>query len=447
MKKTLIFLFSVFTFCASAQWQVLGQRNFSPGGAGSISIEVNNAGVPYVAFQDFSNGGKASVMKFDGTNWVYVGAPDFTSASANHLHFTISSTDTLYVAYSNGPDTMLYAQKFDGISWQQVGSPVMKSMFADITVDYHNVPHVVGVTGQDNYGNADTIFVKKFVGGIWTNVGDTFPTVAASVPEIEIDTAGFIYLAASSRSLSYGTEFHVYDNVNWQMTGGLGYREYVRLRSNKGNKVYIVNGTVNAPTYTGAPNLVDFKTGGVLYTFPAQYYLSLDVAIDTSSKAYCLFANPYAPTACGSTCPMMQYVLAGVSTSPITTNFATRGESKMTIDNSTSLLRGTGYIAFADTGSAGSKLTVISCGNPLTTGVNELKHKYESVSAFPNPANYFVNIKSTEEIGLITIYNSLGEIVFQHTISTIQTQLDISKFPAGIYNVKTQTGSVKIIKE
>jgi hypothetical protein len=440
MKKTLFFLFSVCTLCASAQWQILGQRNFSSGDVSSINLEINNVGVPYVAFQDMANGGKVSVMKFDGTNWVYVGAPNFSSASANQLHFTISAADTLYVAYSNGSDSLVYAKKFDGTNWQQIGNPVMKSIYADIAVDINNVPNVAVVTGKDGYGGPDTVYVKKFIAGNWVKVGNTMAARDASIPEIEMDNAGYIYLAASSRGLNYGTLFYVYNNISWQQAGGLAYQEYIRLRAGNG-QVYIINHGVNAPHYYGTPNLVDFKTGAVLYTF----YTAYDVAIDTSSKPYYLFGgSPY----CGPACSMMSYALVGGSSATIQTNFGTYGECKMSIDNGTGSLRGSGYIAFMDTASIGPhKLSVISSSNPSALSVHALKSPEGNISIFPNPANSVINLKSDKEIGLVTIYNSFGEIVFQNKISSTQTQLDISKFPNGIYNVKTQTGALKIIKE
>ncbi len=46
-------------------WTNVGTRGFTPDEAEGIGIEVNQAGVPYVAFIDYADSAKASVMMFD----------------------------------------------------------------------------------------------------------------------------------------------------------------------------------------------------------------------------------------------------------------------------------------------------------------------------------------------------------------------------------------------
>jgi hypothetical protein len=48
---------------SAASWKVVGSGGFSAGEADYISIAVDGSGVPYVAYQDVTNG-KATVMKF-----------------------------------------------------------------------------------------------------------------------------------------------------------------------------------------------------------------------------------------------------------------------------------------------------------------------------------------------------------------------------------------------
>ena len=83
------------------------------------------------------------------------------------------------------------------------------------------------------------------------------------------------------------------------------------------------------------------------------------------------------------------------------------------------------------------------CG---TTGVEQLAHK-EQVNIYPNPANNFVVIQSKVELGLVTIYNSLGEIVFTQKINATRQQIDLSKQAPGIYFLQTQNAFIKIVKE
>ena len=68
----------------SAQWGVSGHRS-----------KWNS----YIAFEDnLDNGQKATVMKFNGIVWVYVGAPDFSPGLGAPVSLAIDSHGTPYVA-------------------------------------------------------------------------------------------------------------------------------------------------------------------------------------------------------------------------------------------------------------------------------------------------------------------------------------------------------------
>jgi len=82
-----------------------------------------------------------------------------------------------------------------------------------------------------------------------------------------------------------------------------------------------------------------------------------------------------------------------------------------------------------------------------TTGVNQVTGNHSQVTVFPNPSNNFITIQSSTELGAITIYNALGEIVLQTKSKNTQEQIDVSKLPTGIYTIKVQGGYSKLIKE
>ena len=70
-----------------------------------------------------------------------------------------------------------------------------------------------------------------------------------------------------------------------------------------------------------------------------------------------------------------------------------------------------------------------------------------SFSVFPNPGNGIVTLKSEKELGLVTIYNSLGEAVFSETINTRSHPINLANQPAGIYVVQAQGRFTKLVKE
>ena len=114
MKKLFYILFFLFPVVVSAQfnlykdspldyaWKCVGNAGFSAGDVSFyISLVFNPSGEPYVAFSDGSLSYKATVMKFDGVNWVYVGLPGFTTAGATFTNIAFDSSGQLYIAFSD----------------------------------------------------------------------------------------------------------------------------------------------------------------------------------------------------------------------------------------------------------------------------------------------------------------------------------------------------------
>ncbi len=91
-----------------------------------ISLAFSPSGQPYVAYQDAVNSCQCTVMKFDGTNWVDVGNAGFSAGTADWTSLAFSPVDSQpYVAYwrlwiaFNGNATVM---KFNGTNWVYVGA-------------------------------------------------------------------------------------------------------------------------------------------------------------------------------------------------------------------------------------------------------------------------------------------------------------------------------------
>ena len=59
-------------------------------------------GTPYVAYEDYGNASKATVMKYTGGSWQTVGTAGFSSGQAAYASLAIDTTGTPYVAYQDG---------------------------------------------------------------------------------------------------------------------------------------------------------------------------------------------------------------------------------------------------------------------------------------------------------------------------------------------------------
>ena len=64
-------------------WQNVGNEGLSAGLAVYTSLAFSSSGQPYLAFQDWGNSKKVSVMTFNGTNWVNVGSAGFSAGVAS----------------------------------------------------------------------------------------------------------------------------------------------------------------------------------------------------------------------------------------------------------------------------------------------------------------------------------------------------------------------------
>lgn len=116
---------SVMKFDGS-NWVLVGTEKFSDGNARSTSIQISSDNIPYVAFQDWggSSAQTASVMKFNGTAWIYVGTRQFSSGvNASMMSFALDSDDLPYIAFSDmDKNNQATVMKFSGTSWITVGS-------------------------------------------------------------------------------------------------------------------------------------------------------------------------------------------------------------------------------------------------------------------------------------------------------------------------------------
>jgi hypothetical protein len=84
---------------ATSSWVQVGLPGFTTTEADYLSLKVNAAGTPYIAYSDYASGGKASVMQYNGTAWMQMGSADFTSGSAEYVSMSIDQTGSPYVGY------------------------------------------------------------------------------------------------------------------------------------------------------------------------------------------------------------------------------------------------------------------------------------------------------------------------------------------------------------
>ena len=146
----------------------------SAGDALNATIKFNPAtNEPFIAYTEYYNSSyKVTVMKFDGTNWVYVGSQGF-STSYNLSTISLSfnpSTNEPYIAFYNSVDGKVNVMKFNGSSWVDVYSSSLASAgsVSDISLSFNpmtNEPYVA----YSGFG----IKVAYLHNNVWTYINGT----------------------------------------------------------------------------------------------------------------------------------------------------------------------------------------------------------------------------------------------------------------------------------
>jgi len=98
------------------EWVFLGDPGFTDGEADYTSLAFNPYGVPYVAFQDIADSGRAAVMKYDGTKWVKVGATPLSMGGAELTQVAVSYSGSPYVVFRDLADSSkVTVVKYDSV--------------------------------------------------------------------------------------------------------------------------------------------------------------------------------------------------------------------------------------------------------------------------------------------------------------------------------------------
>jgi uncharacterized repeat protein (TIGR01451 family) len=198
---------------------ITGSVDFNTGGY-SATFNYDPNGVPYVVYTDSANGDKASVKKFNGTSWVQVGLPGFSTFDVEFCSIDFDAAGTPYVGFREqtaSPSVM----KFNGTAWVYVGS----AMFYPAGVGAYTNLAVNKVTGEPYiFFNDASLSYKghcmRFNGSNWVDVGTAgFSAGLVSKCQIEFNSAGTPYVSYSDYSLNNRVIMKKFDGTNWVTLG------------------------------------------------------------------------------------------------------------------------------------------------------------------------------------------------------------------------------------
>lgn len=238
-------------------------------------LAFDNAGVPYVVYQ---NSGAVNVKKYDGTNWVQVGATAINNtlgiggALLPKIAFDPVNNAPYIVSVDAGNGINVF--KFNGTAWVVVGQQdlITSSSYPSIAFTSTGTPYVVARLAS----NGD-LRVSSFNGTTWNAVGGGgFASVAGQFTSIAMDGSGTPYVVASN-VVSGGNKATVYkyNGTSWVTVGGIGFTAgnsfYAQLKFNFAGVPHLVytnsfnNGKATVMKFDGTNwvtvGLPDFTSG------------------------------------------------------------------------------------------------------------------------------------------------------------------------------------------
>jgi hypothetical protein len=152
--------------------------------------------------------------------WEVLGEPDVSEGGAESYYFDVSADDEIFVAYHKmiwsdaGPSSnLIYVKRFTGDSWQQVGT----------TIEMPNIPHFFFCLDEE--GNPVIAYPSdaiggiacvRWVGGAWQPVG-VLSLVSCMPNALECAPAGDLYLAYQDSSDENRVTVQAFDGISWSV--------------------------------------------------------------------------------------------------------------------------------------------------------------------------------------------------------------------------------------
>ncbi|MCC5945458.1 MAG: choice-of-anchor D domain-containing protein, partial [Bernardetiaceae bacterium] len=210
-------------------WVNVGTAGFSGGLANYQSLAFHpTTHEPYVAYQeDFGFANKATVMRFDGTDWVSVGVAGFSTSGAPYQSLAFHpTTHEPYVAFLDENFVKTSVMRFDGTNWVNVGSPGFSLGFAtDQNLAFHPItqePYVAYIDGS----LLQTVAMMRFDGTNWVSVGTPagFSTNFAQYLSFAFNPiTNEPYVAYRDNASANKTTVMRFDGTNWTNVGAAGF--------------------------------------------------------------------------------------------------------------------------------------------------------------------------------------------------------------------------------
>lgn len=447
MKKIILLSAFLIAGLTNAQtWQNLGSSGVVSQNIlqdiSQLTIALDNYNVPYVCEIENSTF-QPVVKKLNGIAWVNVGTFGNSNTVCSYSSLAINNNNMPYIAYRNSDlNTSIntgYVKKFDGSNWVLVGANGFTNGTEGdyiIKIDNNNVPYVA----CNGYGNPDKIIIKKFNGTDWIDVSLGLITNASTTafyfdfefdnnnnPVVLFDDVEGTDIVLKARKLIGST----WTDIGTGGIVGIGFKPSIAFDSNNVLNVAFVSGN--------NPDLLVKKFNGTSWVNVGTTIASVNI------EKHKLAIGPNNSQVISYKEVQNGYIVNVKKFDGTTWNLITTPTSIGQMDAVQSLAIGNNnipYVAYNDGTNTKAKFYGASLSTTQNTVLNDLK-------VYPNPTNDIINIDNNGEISQISITDLLGKIVFQ-TQENI-SKIDLSFLKTGVYIAKIETtngeNNIKITKK
>jgi hypothetical protein len=276
---------------SSPSWKTVGSPGFSAGTASYVSLAVNS-GTPYVAFCDGGNSGYATVMYYNGSEWINTGLNP-TGGSPDYYTSLAFYEGTPTVVYGDGPSKEPSCQYYNGSSWIYIGGyhfyPNANNTYFSLAFDQEGYPYVAFCDG-----NGDLKVLSNNSSSVWDISTGDITSSAVNYTSIAFDPY-LPYVAFQDNSVNDFKACVMRDNSGWSPYGNMdfsaGQANYITLKIYNGSPYVsyqdVYNGSKATVMYWNGLTWVPLGTPG--FSAGQASYVSMD--IDNNGRVYVAFAD------------------------------------------------------------------------------------------------------------------------------------------------------------
>ena len=284
------------TYCWGTfdEWSRIGvEDNFLAPGLGTRKLSFDNNNLPVLAAIVANN---VNVLKYENDAWSHLGMANIAPTTIQNIDVEIDASNTVYVSYVNTP-RKASVKKYDGTDWISVGDDGFSDAQIDeLSMSIQGGQPVVAYSDKSLFNRAT---VKRFNGTSWESVGDNGFTLASAIyPDVEVYNDEIYVAFMDGSTANSGASLYKFNGTSWEAIGQKGFSDdavisSIDLMFDDNGMPYVAFGETSVDGYQGRFSVMKFEANN--WVFEGNRRFSEQNAIDTEVKPTLVVTNntPY----------------------------------------------------------------------------------------------------------------------------------------------------------